>query len=433
MAKVLLSFYNNMNDVAKIPVFYDGLIRALVRNGNSTLVISSNVFMETVPGDRNGLFPNCSATKLSAIVDRFSPELVIAFNGSIPAELLENLHCPVLIWEADSVVYFNNKEILKRRSGEYYFGAVSSSSERQLRETFAIPESRIMPLPFATDLRAFEMPQTIGVSFIGSNFGGSGVIVNFVKQHDYEANQALSGLIDELKKNPMIEPESFAQRLEDIDPCLVKYYKMGYFHHLISNEYRIDVLNEIRDCGLRLYGNADWNCLAHSSYSLALCFDKDEKYSLTHNEAIYNSSKVCINISHVQAITALPWRIRDVMATNGCLVSEAKEDFSSFGKELKIPTFTNKYEARAICKELLSDERRRREIVELSQAEIERNHRFENRFAVIENVCGVSLKGEAAGEARYLTRSAIQTFNYKYETKKMLRSAKRKVRRILFH
>jgi hypothetical protein len=97
---------------------------------------------------------------------------------------------------------------------------------------------------------------------------------------------------------------------------------------------------------------------------------------------------------------------------------------------LKIPTFTNKYEARALCKQLLADDERRKEIVLMSQAEIERGHRFEHRFEAIESLIGVRLRGEGEGSARYLAKEDVWVHNAKYETLHFARKAKRRIKRM---
>ncbi len=78
-------------------------------------------------------------------------------------------------------------------------------------------------------------------------------------------------------------------------------------------------------------------------------FNPQELTSKESLEDIYNSSKVNINVSHAQARGGLPWRVFDVMATNGVLVSDYQEDLELlFGSEIKIPIYHSPSEARQL-------------------------------------------------------------------------------------
>jgi len=123
MAKIFLSFHNGLWGINQIPVFYDGLIRALRRNGNDVMVLNSNFFMDPTEREENPLFPNICKEKFLAEIRAFSPDLIIAFNCCIPREILSLGLCPVFLWEADTVLYYNNYEFLKKNGNSIYFGS----------------------------------------------------------------------------------------------------------------------------------------------------------------------------------------------------------------------------------------------------------------------------------------------------------------------
>ena len=107
-------------------------------------------------------------------------------------------------------------------------------------------------------------------------------------------------------------------------------------------------------------------------------------YSIQHNQDIYNRSKIGINVSHLQATSGFPWRVMDIMASNACLVTDKHEDFKRLFGKIPIPTYDSASEAYMVCKELLKDEARRREIVMQCQEVINNNYRFKHLLPKLE-------------------------------------------------
>jgi Glycosyl transferases group 1 len=129
---------------------------------------------------------------------------------------------------------------------------------------------------------------------------------------------------------------------------------------------------------------------------VAASFRPDKIYSLQHNQDIYNSSKICLSVSHAQAIEGFPWRIMDILASNGCLLTDRKKGIADFTKGfVDIPTFDSPIEARDLAAKLLKDEKWRRDIVLGSQACIAAKGRWHHRYAAIEETTGVKLSSVA--------------------------------------
>lgn len=88
-----------------------------------------------------------------------------------------------------------------------------------------------------------------------------------------------------------------------------------------------------------------------NNIALMSAFDETPKFSIKHNQDIYNESKICLSISHPQTRGyAFPWRIYDIMATNGMLISSRSDLLNEFTKGIvKIPMYESPYEARELC------------------------------------------------------------------------------------
>ena len=133
-------------------------------------------------------------------------------------------------------------------------------------------------------------------------------------------------------------------------------------------------------------------------------------YSLKHNEDIYNSSKIGININHLQAIEGFSWRVCDILASNACLVTEYRPTIEQYFPNVGILTFTSPFEARQQCLKLLANENLRQDIIEKSHEIIEKKFRFNNFLEKFENFLGISFSNhqQKAGCISYYLDSDFQ-------------------------
>ena len=110
------------------------------------------------------------------------------------------------------------------------------------------------------------------------------------------------------------------------------------------------------------------------------------------NQDIYNASRVCLSVAHAQAQDGFPWRIMDIMASNGCLLSDRKAGLSAFTKGyVDLPMYDTPVEAKELAQRLLKDEVWRRELVEGSQRCIAEKGLWKHRFRDMQDQLGVPL------------------------------------------
>lgn len=124
-----------------------------------------------------------------------------------------------------------------------------------------------------------------------------------------------------------------------------------------------------------------------------MAFIKEPKYSLQHNQDIYNSSKISLSISHPQCRgIAFPWRIYDIMASNSLLISsysKALEELTS--KFVKIPMYKNPYDARSLCQYALNNPNYCEDIIQASNEFIKKHGHWEDNFKILEDKLNINL------------------------------------------
>ena len=173
-----------------------------------------------------------------------------------------------------------------------------------------------------------------------------------------------------------------------------------YFPNLDCNEFdlynifdnRNYILTSVLDLGLKLYGSG-WANGEDSNLDLMAAYDSTPKYSLKHNQDVYNSSKINLSISHPQCKGfAYPWRCYDIMASSGLLIcsySKLLEDLTA--KHVKIPMYHSPYEARDLCKYALSNPAWCEDIISASNEFINKFGRWEDNFKILENIFNINL------------------------------------------
>jgi ABC-type iron transport system FetAB ATPase subunit len=87
------------------------------------------------------------------------------------------------------------------------------------------------------------------------------------------------------------------------------------------------------------------------------------------------------------------------MSTTAVLISDEKKIYDRlFGKYVKIPTFSNKFEARELCIKLLKDKEWRDDLVKGSNEAIQNGEfRFHHMIKKLESISGILLTPDTEG------------------------------------
>ena len=399
MAKIVLAFHNHIalrqpTDVTvPVPAFYEGFIKGLQDAGNELLVY--NHATSEFWSDNCDNYEPPEDVKLEISI--FNPNLVILFNNSF-YDISKIVNCPIVIYEVDSPLYYSNKKSLKKSGNKFLYCTAQSSNVDLISELYRVNKKNIIHIPYFSMVQAEKKPIKTNICFIGSkfmNFCSESTFGRFMKTSPDEPEiEEFKKVVKALIKNPFLDSDKI------FDICKINSQKVKWSFDkdnliwFISDTNRIRVLSQIADLGLNLYGSKNWISDLTYEPEVTLSYKNVNVFSLKQNQDIYNSSKIGININHLQATHGFSWRVCDIMASNACLVSSYASDFKLLFPGVNIPTFTSRFEARDLCVKLLNNESMRKDIVFKCQEVINNNYRFEHLLAKLESFVNIKLHTE---------------------------------------
>ncbi len=389
MAKIL---YSTIGFGSKeLYCYHDQFTNALKDAGNDVLVMTSDGIIRN-GWSSNDHFENIDEKKLDDFIESFNPDLVIASNNVLYNRVPKILDCPIIIFAADKPIGYADNKKIKDNVDRYHFIYETVDWENQIKDLFAPKSSRMIMMPTATNIRAENLEQNTNISFIGTNFNFTHKFKeHFLKESDQKLTEKFRQFYDLYKNNSR---DGIVGNLDKLGFKQDVVEKIGDLDllNIMSGNKRVQTLAAIADLGLELYGHDNWIDVVDFSFELMLSYKREKIVTAKQNQDLYNRSKIAINLSHEQALDNFSWRVRDIMASNACLVSDYRKNLEVyFGKYVKIPTFNNAFEARDLCQKLLKDESWRSEIVKGCQLAIEEEHRFSYRLRDMEQALGVKL------------------------------------------
>ncbi len=400
MSKILVCLSNaiDINSEYKPVCFYEQLISELERVGNDVLLFIPNKFNLSCFFSENNLKNNIDEEKLKKDINTFNPDFVITFNNACYHDILNITNCPIIIWNSDFTWLWNQKELVKQHVERYHFFCFTHAGVQDIENTFShVKSTQIHVVSPATSLRKENLVQDKNISFIGSSFDIPHDYATFISNLENDDRLKLREIFKLINENYTITNEKLEEKIGEVAySTAYKAFKNYDRHYFFGAEKRFNHVNNLLDLGLVLYG-LGWEQYANIAPSLVLAFDKQRVYSAKHNQDIYNSSKLCLNSSHPQAHDGIPWRVLDIMATNGCLFTEKSSAIQNLYNGFKIPMFTTPFEGRDLASKLLLEKNWRNDIVSKSQEIIEKEHTWEKRFIEIQQILGINLFSKQTG------------------------------------
>lgn len=402
MAKIFISFFDGISDPLNpnaMSCHYESVLKGFKDSGNDILYFNHKIW-----GKNFGKAPK----KFINEIKKFNPDLIILFDNRCYEDVSDYFYCPIIIWEADSYLYFSNQEKIKKNPDRFYYIVGQTILEKKIKDYFNIKnKNQIYYLPSATSIIAENIPQTTNISFIGTKFYAPDIISEFMhkKPNNNEINQ-FKKILEYIEKFPFSSDDDILNKFKISSNKIKKNFSVKSIVDVLSVKNRIQTLSTVADLGLDLYGNENWLNDLTQEPNLVMSYKNKLIYTIKENQQIYNSSKISININHAQAQTGFSWRVCDIMASNACLVTQYKKDINYLFPKIKIPTYTNRYEAHEVCKKILKNNNLRREIVLACQQEIDKNYRFYHRIKELEEIIKISLvKNGSSGK---ITRLQIE-------------------------
>lgn len=399
MAKILISYYSDYGEA-----MYDAITDVLQKNGND--IFRFNINNPVVSITRWGGKSRVNKVSILDDIAKFNPDIVLNFNNSLPVNCHEILgkNCKICAIDADAPeVAFWNKDIIDKFYDQYIFLGLQSYSKtmygRYLGKTMTA--KNYMYFPPATIVKSEKLRQDKNISFIGSNF----YPLKVPEGQDFFEPVALE-LYDAIKKNyffTLAETEKLCN-----GRCASPQWMLENVRSYYCGQERLKYLQQLTDLGFTLYGVRWWNKISYVDFDLAKCFDPTPKVTLEENQWVYNTSKISVNISHPLAKSSFSWRVMDIMASNSCLLMEDKPDWRDLFEKylspetLDVVIYKDRFDMRDKARRLLADEKLRKKCVaELNNA-IEKNGRWEIRFAALEKFLKVKILNNKNKKQEYI-------------------------------
>lgn len=365
------------NDIKNKACYYDSLDQELVKQGNEVL------WLNTIQAD---YIDNVEKKKwINSWIEqikKFNPDVIFTFNNQIFEEIIHVTNCPIFLFEADLPEFFAYKDYINKYKERYY--AITFFSEYISRyKDLGFDENRIMVLHPATSVKSENLEKNSNIAFVGTNF---------------TLNSASKNKIFNLDSNKLylLLQEFWNTNNYNYEELCEKYFKQGslsMFDCYSLFDSRVFILQSLLDLGLTLYGIGWDEKNSLQMLHLNSCFRKTPLYSLQQNQDLYNSSIINLSISHPQCRGyGFPWRVYDIMASSGILVSSYSSILKDFTKGLvDVPMYDSPYDARSLCKKILNEKSLREDIIEASNKYIEKHGRWLDNFEKLENNFGVRL------------------------------------------
>ncbi len=385
MARILVSYYKIQEvPLNKINCMWDGLFQELKNNGNDVFVINTAYFNSYAVNEVKNKKINSLILKK---VKDFDPELIITFNHKIPQCILDNFKdVPTVIWDGDELPYFSGLDYMKENISRYKIFSIVKEWEKNYLE-FGFDRSQVHMMPIATPIKALDIPQTINISFLGAYHHSSGKLNPILRSNTYQ--DIFPKVIDEYLNGSSYDYENlFKKHFKD------SYDKLGLSEVDLFPlfNFRLITLVNLLDLGLQINGDR-FDIITGVLPQLRAVYNSENIWTFKENEKYFNSSKISINPIHPQAKgSGFSWRVFDIMASNACLVCEQSSDLKELTQNyVDIPMYKTPWEARELCKELLVDDKARKEIVLASQRFIDETSRWVHRFKEMENILNIKL------------------------------------------
>ena len=424
MAKIFVALNNFCRipgNYSAMPPFYESFVNGLKDAGNEVKCFQTKI----VSGHKRceGEVPQ----ELAEILRVFCPDLCIFFNNNF-WDVSKLVECPIVIYDVDSPLEWQNKEAIEENLDRYLFVYNQSKGKEILDETFHPEEKQSCYIPFFSELRHDSSVEFVNnIVFLGTNWvwKGYNFLNNFIRKDPTkeDVKKALE-VMQEYIHQPLKPSSELYYDLENCPHDRIDFGNLSRTSFEISGLRRIRYLHAVADLGLEVNGYY-WDIDMMNYFpELLACVRHKSIWTKEDSEKYYNSAKIAMNSNHIQAVNGFSFRVCDILSSNACLVSEKSADLSNFFPF--IPTFESPAEAREQCIKLLNDESLRQDLVAQSHEVVDKNFRFANVLDGLEELTGMCLRTSNAGTLEIFPTSSEEHQRFCPDTEALPGKAKTK-------
>lgn len=391
MARILFSSFSNVTWTKEkyLDSFVEGFIRSLKRNGNSVLNIRTNDFVDH-PVSSNPT-TSINTPLLLHEIKTFNPDLVITLNNSLPChEVITHTNCPIALYTADGPDFFSHRDMIEKHMDRYSFFRMNDNVYHSLKRSFpSIRDEQFFFFGYATEFRARDIPQDIGISFLGSLPNYSRDLMHYIRRMgSNEIKDAFFEKFDQFRNDVFSKMNITLPGFDNPVPLET----LAVF--LITAKDRFFTLSALTDLGLHIQGYDTFCYVGKYNYDILRAYNFDLCVTIEQSEILFNRSKISLNLPNARAIDGFSWRVPDVLSSNAVLLAPKKSELLKLMQGYAdLPMYESPAEARELAVKLLREDNWRKEIVMASQKMVDDKCRFDSKIKDMQshfNICLVN-------------------------------------------
>lgn len=347
----------------------------------------------------------------------------LSFNSSLICDnVLNALRCPVSIVLIDDLSHlfkhdnsndlfqsFKNRAHVFASSSELVF-LIQNNSECHIDRTHFIPTA-------TSRINSSAHHNVSQICFVASFLETNGLSMLLdAEKNNQKAMDAIQYAMHAVENKVSLSNE----QLSNVNYILNKHgwdfnFLKMQIENSLSNKWRLDLVREISNLGLVLYGNALW-LYQLSSLPNIISFFKTGSSIKSHSDLmrIYNSSKLSINVPQFQVGSALPFRVIDIMASKSLLITKydpSSDLYKIFGNDCPVPTYRTIDELKELCVYYLNNELERQVLVKQCNQLVSEGYEFETRIMQYSNIAGAKLeKLNRIGSKKFINSNDFNNF-----------------------
>ena len=394
-------------------VYISEVIRTLARLGLNVDVYIGGGFVGD--GATGGMRPDLPASELARFVRSQGYDFAIGFNNAlVMPETVDALSCTIVSVIVDSLhhLFDHTDEGLTRAFELPIHAAPIYTSFITDAESLPNRRAKVSFLPAATRIehrQADAAAERLNISFVASMLGDHNLDTFMSRVGDEVPGglKLVSRCLDsiaqcgEIGRDP--ETQEAARVLCDWSHWTYAWLEL-HLQEVVTNRERLAVAERLAPLGLTIYGNARWHRSLTMMPSVASCFRSGAELR-GHADlcAVYDRSRISINLPQIHAGTGMQYRILDILASQSLLITKhvpGSDIERLFGLDSPIVTFSNFDDLHAKCAYYLANETERLARVKACNALVAHGFSFRERalqYLALSNPTAAERVGSSVG------------------------------------
>lgn len=423
----VLAFFHAWGRDRKLQSPYHGIVSAFEDAGVDLEIICTN---DLIPENKStyAFSPLFSEQKLIKYIRDSKPTFVLSINnGGLSERVRASISCPVVKWLLDDFphLFFHDgiSKLDTAFSADDIVVCYSSILSREVEKRYPALKGKTIFLPHATDpslSKNIPWQPLCNISFVGSclDVGPVNRMLSKFSRIDPLIVGAVVSAIEEVRKDYHCD---FNQVIRNFGmERVLESEQLNWLHlkrvlsDVVSTQDRVAGIARVKSLGLEVYGGSNWfepllfgQCLDCYQYSKSI--NTQEKLA-----AIYQRSKISIDIPNIQNIDSLSGRVIDVMGSGALLITKYQPDsdaFRLFGKDCPIPMYRDEEDLFRLCEYYLTHEEERLALVKRCNELVATGFDFKDRIQSILTLARVpSVEVSSKGSVTFVSYKKFRNY-----------------------